>query len=73
MPDASCRVSAPTSRHLSALARATFDLTTVERLRFMAADLRTKAEELEDEEEILQAHMIQGSSFSESAGESDRD
>jgi precorrin isomerase len=49
------------------LARATFDLNTAERLRFLAAELRAKADELEDQETV-DAHMIQGNSFARSTG-----
>jgi len=50
------------------LSRASFDLTTAERLRVLAAELRAKAGDIEDDE-VLQAHMMQGNNFS--ASESD--
>ena len=56
------------------LARGTFDLTTAERLRFMAADFYAKAEELDDAE-TLEPHMMMAgtaSSPGDSADESDR-
>jgi len=45
------------------LARATFDLTTSEKLRYMAAALEAKADTLDDEE-APGAHMISGNGFS---------
>ncbi len=45
------------------IARTGFDLGTAERLRVLAADLRSKAEELEEhekDEELLGTHMIKG-------------
>ena len=45
------------------LARATFDLSTAEKLRYMAAGLEAKAETL-DEEDAPGAHMISGNGFS---------
>ena len=49
------------------LARATFDLTTAERLRYLAADLRTKAVTVDDENDI-QPHLIPGNGFAGSTG-----
>ena len=40
------------------IARTTFDLATAERLRFMTAELRAKAEELDDQESV--ADMMKG-------------
>ena len=55
------------------LARTTFDLATAERLRFLAADLNAKADELDDED-LLQLHLMDGNGFGRNgAGESDRD
>lgn len=45
------------------LARATFDLTTAEKLRYMAAGLEAKAEALDDEE-APGAHMMSSNGFS---------
>jgi hypothetical protein len=54
------------------LARTTFDLTTAEKLRYMAADLRAKAEQL-DEADTLEPHtMSSGNSRTGSTGASDR-
>ena len=55
------------------LARATFDLTTAEQLRFMAANLHARAEQLDDAE-TLEPHMMNGngSARNGSTGESDR-
>jgi hypothetical protein len=54
------------------LARTTFDLTTAEKLRYMAADLRAKAEQL-DEPDTLEPHTISnGNSRNGSAGASNR-
>lgn len=50
------------------LARATFDLTTAEQLRFLAAELRAKAEQIENAEEDVEPHMIRGNGFSGSSG-----
>jgi len=53
------------------LARNTFDLTTAERLRYMAADLQAKAEQVEDEDrDEFQFPMVPGNGFS---GSPDRD
>ena len=49
------------------LARTTFDLTTAERLRFLAAELRAKADELENSEDF-RLHMIPGNGLSGSTG-----
>ncbi len=53
------------------LSRATFDLTTAERLRFLAADLRAKAEAVEDDH--FRLHMVQGNGFAGSNGANSRD
>ncbi len=45
------------------IAHATFDLTTAERLRFLAIELRAKAAEL-DNETLLKPHMRTGTSSS---------
>jgi hypothetical protein len=45
------------------LARTTFDLTTAEKLRYMAAGLEAKAETLDDED-TPGVHMISGTGFS---------
>jgi hypothetical protein len=43
------------------------------RLRFLAADLNAKADELDDED-LLQLHLMDGNGFGRNgAGESDRD
>ena len=52
------------------IARTTFDLATAERLRFMAAELRAKADELEDQE-VIAPHMM-GNGNGSIEGESDR-
>ena len=49
------------------LARATFDLATAERLRFMAADLNAKAEAVESEDDF-QPHMHPGNGYAGSNG-----
>jgi hypothetical protein len=49
------------------LARATFDLATAERLRFMAADLHAKADSIESEDDF-QPHMHLGNGFAGSNG-----
>jgi hypothetical protein len=54
------------------LARNTFDLTTAERLRYLAADLQSKAAEVEDEADF-QFQMVPGNGFSGSTGQNDRD
>jgi hypothetical protein len=55
------------------LARSTFDLTTAERLRFLAAELHTKAEQVDDNgDEDIQPHMIPGNGLSGSRGENGR-
>jgi hypothetical protein len=55
------------------LARTTFDLATAERLRFLAADLNAKADEIDDED-LLQPHLMDGNGFGRNgAGESGRD
>ena len=57
------------------IARGSFDLSTAERLRHMAAEFEAKAEELEEEEQSLEPHMHNrnGSFRNGSAdGESDR-
>jgi hypothetical protein len=41
------------------LARSTFDLATAERLRFLAADLSAKADEVDDGDSIA-PHMMKG-------------
>ena len=38
------------------IGRAAFDLATAERLRYMAAELRAKANEIEDEDEAPAKH-----------------
>ena len=53
------------------LARSTFDMATAERLRFLAADLRAKADEL-DEHETFEPHMMKGNGNGSMEGESDR-
>jgi hypothetical protein len=53
--------------------RATFDMATAERLRFLAADLRAKAEAVEDDGEDVRLHMMQGNGFAGSNGESSPD
>ncbi len=45
------------------LARATFDLTTAEKLRYMAASLEAKAETLDDKQ-TPGAHPLPGNGFS---------
>jgi hypothetical protein len=54
------------------LARNTFDLTTAERLRYLAADFEAKAEAVEDEEDF-KFQMVPGNGFSRSTGQNDRD
>ena len=54
------------------LSRATFDLTTAERLRFLAAELCAKAEAVENEQGF-QPHMAQGNGLAVSNGKSRRD
>ena len=56
-----------------ARSRATFDMATAERLRFLAADLRAKAEAVEDDGEDVRLHMMQGNGFAGSNGESSPD
>lgn len=51
------------------LARGSFDLSTAERLRFMAADLRAKADAIESEQQFP-PHMMPGNGFAGSNGES---
>jgi hypothetical protein len=51
----------------------TFDMATAERLRFLAADLRAKAEAVEDDGEDVRLHMMQGNGFAGSNGESSPD
>ena len=51
------------------LARTTFDLTTAERLRFLATDLRTKAETMENEQDFM-PQMAQGNGLAGSNGHS---
>ena len=53
------------------LSRTTFDLTTAERLRFLAADLCAKAEAVEGDD--FRLHMMQGNGFAGSNGEKTRD
>lgn len=48
------------------LARATFDLTTAEQLRFLAAELRAKAEQVEGTDDV-ELHMVRGNGFSGSS------
>ena len=55
------------------LSRATFDMATAERLRFLATDLRAKAEAAEDDGEDVRLHMMQGNGFAGSNGESSPD
>jgi hypothetical protein len=52
---------------------ATADMATAERLRFLAADLRAKAEAVEDDGEDVRLHMMQGNGFAGSNGESSPD
>jgi hypothetical protein len=54
------------------LSRATFDLTTAERLRFLAAELWAKAEAVENEQGF-HPHMAQGNGLAVSTGKSRRD
>jgi hypothetical protein len=54
------------------LARSTFDLATAERLRFLAAELSSKADELDDEDTV-QPHMMADGFRNGSTGESNRD
>jgi hypothetical protein len=54
------------------LSRATFDLTTAERLRFLATELWAKAEAVENEQGF-EPHMAQGSGFTGSNVKSRRD
>ncbi len=53
------------------IARAGFDLATAERLRHMAADLRAKADELEERERqsALALHLMNGHGRNGSGGE----
>jgi hypothetical protein len=68
MPDAAyLRRQAETCLHL---ARTTFDLSTAERLRFLAADLSAKADAVEDRSALV-PHMMNGNSSSRS-GENGR-
>ena len=53
------------------IARTTFDLATAERLRFMAADLRAKADELDDQKSI-EPHMMTGRGNGSVKGSNDR-
>ena len=54
------------------IARATFDLATAERLRFLAGELRAKADQLDDESEVS-PHMMKGNGASRNgSSESDR-
>ena len=68
-PSPSTSVSKPPA--CQRLSRATFDLTTAERLRFLAADLRSKAEAVEDDH--FRLHMVQGNGFAGSNGANSRD
>ena len=52
------------------LARATFDLTTAERLRYLAAELTAKADELEETDE-MEPHMMAGNGSSRNGSTSD--
>jgi hypothetical protein len=56
------------------IARAGFDLATAERLRHMAADLRAKADELDDARENgeLSLHLMNGNGRSGTSGDFER-
>ena len=53
------------------LARMTFDLTTAERLHFLAADLHAKADEFDDEN-TLKLHTMEGNRFGRRIGRQKR-
>ena len=53
------------------LARSTFDLATAERLRYMAADLNAKADEIEGETEFS-PHYMSGNGNGSMEGNNDR-
>ena len=46
------------AEHCIALSRATFDLTIASRLRTMADELRTRASQLEDDNDAMVAHVM---------------
>ncbi len=54
------------------LSQATFDLTTAERLRFLAAELSAKANAVENGQDFL-PHLVRANGLAGSKGQNSRD